>query len=126
MQNCFSACIFSIIKATSKSDGKLVLALQFSQVIMLSPVVGSTGLQLSRAPPVVRSTYSCLEHPQLSRVPTIIGLPPTVVESISSCREHLQLSRAPSVVQSTSSCQEYKLEEHLELSGVIFVRLGES
>ena len=49
MQNCFSACILFIIQATSKSDGKLVSALQFLQGIMGSP-----------------------EHLQLSRVPTII------------------------------------------------------
>ena len=65
--------------------------------------------QLSRAPPVVRGTYSCRKHPQLSGV----SKEPTVVWTTYSCREHLQLSRAPSVIRSTPSCR-----EHLHLSKV--------
>ena len=103
MKNCFPAFIFSVIQATSKSDGKLVFALQF--------FAGHHGIsscrehrQLSRP-----GTYSCRKHPQLSGV----SKEPTVVWTTYSCRGHLQLSRAPSVIQSTPSCR-----EHLHLSKV--------
>ena len=105
MQNCFSACIFSVIQATSKSDRKLVFALQFLQGITGSPVVGSISscpeyLQLLRASTVVQSTHNYRKHLQLS------GLP-TVVESTFSCPKYLQLSKVPPAVGSTSSFPEY-------------------
>ena len=56
--------------------------------------------QLSRAPPVVRGTYSYRKNLQLS------GLP-AAVKSIFSCREHLQLSKVPPTVESTSTCPQY-------------------
>ena len=146
MRNCFPAFIFCVIQATSKSDRKLVFALQF-----FARHHGISSCrehrQLSRAPPVVRGTYSCRKHPQLSGV----SKEPTVVWTTYSCREHLkfvestssypkysQLSRAPPVVQrppvveSTSSCPKYlqlsrappvvqstsSCREHLQLSKV--------
>ena len=134
MRNCFSAFIFSVIQATSKSDGKLVFALQFFE---RHHGISSCRehLQLSRAPSscqgqvpaVVESTHSCQEYRknlQLSGVPT-------AVESIFSCREHLQLSKVPPAVESTSTCPKYlqsrtppvvestsSCREHLQLSKV--------
>ena len=134
MKNCFPACVSSIIRATSKSCGKLVFALQFLQGI--TGVVESTDscrehLQLSGVPTVVESTHSCPEYLQLSKEPTVVWTTYScgehlellralsVIQGTSSCREHLQLSRVPPVVESTSSCPKY-----LQLSRVIFVRLG--
>ena len=125
MRNCFPAFIFSVIQATSKSDGKLFFALQFFckaswdlQLSGLPPVVEST-LQLSgpgtcscqeyrknlllpglRIPTPVESIFSCREYLQLSKVPP-------AVESTSTCPKYLQLSRTPPVVESTSSCPKY-------------------
>ena len=135
MKNCFPACIFSIIQATLKSNGKLVFALQFLQGIMTSPVVGrmKEPTQFSRVPTIIKSTYSFLDYLQLliassvfestSSCPKYLQLSrvPPVVESTSSCPKYLQLSRVPSAVESTSSCPKC-----LQLSRVIFVRLGAS
>ena len=122
MKHCFPACIFSIIQATLKSNGKLVFALQFLQGIMGSPVVGSTKepTQFSRVLTIIESTYSCrLDYLQLSIASSVVESASScpkylqfsrtspVVESTSSCREHIQLSKVPPVVESTSSCPKY-------------------
>ena len=135
MRNCFPAFVFSVIQAASKSNGKLVFALQF---FARHHGISSCRehLQLSRAPSscpglvpaVVESTHSCQEYRknlQLSELPT-------AVESIFSCREHLQLSKVPPAVKSTSTCPKYlqlsrtppvvesisSCREHLQLSKV--------
>ena len=114
MRNCFLAFIFSVIQATSKSDGKLVSALQFFArhhgifSCRGAPPVAESTLQLSGP-----GTYSCRKHPQLSGVSKEPPEEPTAVWTTYNCREHLQLSRALSVIQSTPSCQ-----EHLHLSKV--------
>ena len=73
------------------------------------PVFRARYLQLLKAPTVVRSierTYSCLEYQQFSRAPP-------VVRSTYGCREHLQLSnswsisRVPRVVERTSNSRKY-------------------
>ena len=135
MGNCFPAFIFSIIQATSKRDGKLVLTPQFfARHHGIS--ICREHLQLSRAPSscpgpvptVVESTHSCQEYRKNLQLP---GLP-TAVESIFSCREHLQLSKVPPAVESTSTCPKYlqfsrappvvrsisSCREHLQLSKV--------
>ena len=81
--------------------------------------------QFSRAPPVVRSTYGCREHLQLSNSRKYLHMPRAVNQSTSSCRGDLQivgnisvcqeqLSRVPRLVEGTSNsgtCRE-------QLSGV--------
>ena len=142
MGNCFPAFIFSVIQATSKSNGKLVFTPQFfARYHGISSC--REHFQLSRAPSscpgpvptVVESTHSCQEYRKnlkLSGLPTAVesassvventfsypkypqlSRAPPLVQSTFSCREHLQLSRAPPVVQSISSCR-----EHLQLSEV--------
>ena len=110
MRNCFPAFIFSVMQATSKSDGKLVFPFQF---FARHHGISSCRehLQLSRAPSscpgpvptVVESTHSCQEYRKNLQ---LSGLP-TAVESIFSCQEHLQLSKVPPAVESTSTCPKY-------------------
>ena len=93
MRNCFPAFIFSVIQATSKSDGKLVfLHYNFRKA--------SWNLQLSGAPTVVERTSSCPGYLQLSKAPT-------VVQSMYNYRTSLQLSGLPTAVESIFSCREH-------------------